>query len=98
MKELQWTHPVGRTSRFDCFIHCLLNQECLNFYGISGDGANACKFIRAGKMEREAAEKCEQFTVESLDRDVDELLETVGLRGYNKLPKSLEYLRKYGAF
>jgi hypothetical protein len=84
--ELNWKHPEGRPSRFDCLIHSLGNQENLSWHGITADGAVLCKFVREGKMDREAALQAEKMIAESIDAEVEELLEEVGLKGYKGLP------------
>jgi len=80
--ELNWRHPDGRESRFDCLVHCLGNHQHVGAYGISADGANYCNFIREGRMDREAAMRGESAVVGSIDDEVQELLERVGLKGH----------------
>jgi hypothetical protein len=94
-QELKWEHPEGRPSRFDCLIHSLGNQENLHWYGISADGAVLCKFVREGKMDKETARKGEEMIAASVDEEVEEVLEKVGLKGYKGLPIRQT---KYGAF
>jgi len=84
--ELKWRHPEGRDSRFDCLVHCISNREHLVLHGITQDGATYCNFIREGKMDRATALKSEETTAASIDGEVRELLDRVGLKGYSLEP------------
>jgi hypothetical protein len=84
--ELKWRHPESRDSRFDCIVHCLGNQEHLRTYGITADGANYCNFIREGKIDRKTATNNEKMIAASVDGEVEELLQKVGLKGYRQVP------------
>ena len=81
-RELNWQHPAGRESRFDCLVHCLGNRQHLRTHGITADGANYCNFVREGKLTREAAMNGEKAVAESVEGEVEELLERVGLEGH----------------
>lgn len=75
--ELGWKHPVGIDSRFDCSLHCAVNHNKLQEWGISQDGVNFCNFIREGKMSREKAIEMEKNVVNSIGGEYIELVERV---------------------
>jgi hypothetical protein len=80
--ELGWKHPEGKDSRFDCVIHSFVNIQYLKDHGITQDGVNLCNFIREGRMSREDALNREQDDVKSTEKECIELIEKMGLRGY----------------
>jgi len=67
-KEINWKHPAGKDSRFDCTLNCIGNVFFYDSYGISKDGLNYCTFVRQGKMSREDAFNKEQ-DLEKLAKD-----------------------------
>jgi len=81
-KEMNWRHPVGQDSRWDCTIHCLGNRQSLETVGISDDGKNSCNFIREHKVDREDARKSEVSLRESVEGECEELFQRIGLEHY----------------
>jgi hypothetical protein len=77
-REVNWKHPAGQDSRWDCAIHCLSNRESLKSYGISDDGKNYCNFIREHKVDREEAMKNEVHLRESVEPECEELFQRIG--------------------
>lgn len=75
--ELDWKHPGGIDSRFDCSLHCVVNFNKLKDCGVSQDGINFCNFIREGRLSREEALARESNVVSSIDGEYKELLERV---------------------
>jgi 7-cyano-7-deazaguanine synthase in queuosine biosynthesis len=84
-QELNWNHPDGRDSRFDCLLHCFANYNFLKMYNISSDGVNFCNFIREGKMTREEALFREENIRNSTKKECLEIIKRFGLKSY-KLP------------
>jgi len=80
--ELNWKHPVGQDARWDCKIHCLGNYAYLKMYTISGDGINACNFIRENKVNRESAMEKEIDLSKSVEHKCEELIRGIGLKNY----------------
>ena len=78
-EEIDWKHPEGKISRFDCEIHSFANFHYLRSYGISHDGVNFSNFVRAGLMDRgEALIKEEQIKRSVID-ECAALLQKIGM-------------------
>jgi len=74
-QEIGWKHPVGKDSRFDCTLHCVINLFYKKDYGISHDGLSFCNFVREGKMSRDEALAREHEAENSARKEYTALIE-----------------------
>jgi hypothetical protein len=80
--ELNWKHPVGQLSRWDCMLHCFTNYSYLKANDISWAGKNSCNLVRENKLDREEAMKKEDELRKSVRRECEELIHGIGLKKY----------------
>ena len=79
-RELQWRHPPGKASRFDCRLHAFGNYQSLLTRGLTGDGFASCRLIRAGKIGRERAMREDQATAAATVSECLDVIDDLGLR------------------
>lgn len=85
-RELNWHHPEGKESRFDCLLHCFGDHRFLQSLGISWNGLVLCNFIRAGHITRKEAIEKEKQVINSVEKECQNLIQELGINDY-RMPK-----------
>lgn len=80
--ELDWQHPDGRDSRFDCSLVCFKNYTNLHEKHITAAGEKYCKFVREGKITREDAVVREEQLQRTVDEECTAVIDRLDLKGY----------------
>jgi hypothetical protein len=85
-RELNWSYPAERKSRFDCLVHCFGNFKDFFSTGVTADGFIMSSMVRDNRMNKEEFFTAERELVESLEEECQYIVKKVGLNNY-KMPR-----------